>query len=169
MPEIDRIPSLAIQIALVGRMRWKLFRNSLRTWRGRLEATSLVVIGLTISAFALGAESVWEFFVFFCIKSGRAGWLALPFWFVFIFWQVLPLFVVASSPQFEFSNLLRFPFRFSSLFLVSLIYGVFDPFALAACFWLGCMGFGIMLGDPGTFAVGSAYPTGFCAGESGSE
>jgi ABC-2 type transport system permease protein len=149
MPETDRIPSLATQISLVGRMRWKLFRNSLRTWRGRMEAISLVVISLTISAFALGGGVGLGIFCFFCIKSGRAGWLALPFWFVFIFWQVLPLFVVASSPQFEFSNLLRFPFRFSSLFLVSLIYGVFDPFALAACLWLGCMGFGIMFGDPG--------------------
>jgi len=149
MPEIDLIPSLATQTSLVGRMRWKLFRNSLRTWRGRMEAISLVVIGLTISAFALGGGVGLGVFCFFCIKSGRAGWLALPFWFVSIFWQVLPLFVVASSPQLEFSNLLRFPFRFSSLFLVSLIYGVFDPFALAACVWLGCMGVGIVLGDQG--------------------
>jgi ABC-2 type transport system permease protein len=144
----NRIPSLMSQLSLVGGMRWKLFRNSVHTWRGRMEAISLVIIALAISGFAVGGGVGLGILAFFCIRTGRAGWLALPFWFVFVFWQVLPLFVVASSPQFEFSNLLRFPFRFSSLFLVSLVYGVFDPFSLTACFWLGCMGFGIVLGNP---------------------
>jgi hypothetical protein len=113
-----------------------------------MEAISVAIIALAISGFAVGGGAGLGILTFFCIRTGRAGWLALPFWFVFVFWQVLPLFVVASSPRLEFSNLLRFPLRFLSLFLVSLVYGVFDPFALTACFWLVCMGFGILLADP---------------------
>jgi len=78
MPEIDRIPSLAIQIALVGRMRWKLFRNSSSNVARPLGGNIAVVIGLTISAFALGAESVWEIFCFFVSRAaGLAGWPCL--------------------------------------------------------------------------------------------
>src|SRR5713226_1576845 len=78
------------QFAAIARVRWRLFVNSLRTLRGRLEMVSRIIIALAFAAgglggaFGLGAAA-WAF-----VSDGSVEWLALLLWVVFLFWQLFP-------------------------------------------------------------------------------
>lgn len=134
MAGINRIPSTGEQIALVARLRWELFRNSLRTLKGRLEAVSTAFIGLTMAGLVFGGGAFLGMATYYLVSRGEWPWLEGLLWIVFLFWQLYPLFAASVGVQFDFANLLRFPLRFSSFFALSLIYGLFDPGAVTSLF-----------------------------------
>ncbi|HEV2491767.1 MAG TPA: hypothetical protein VG204_01700 [Terriglobia bacterium] len=157
MAEIDAAsaygaPGAGTQILLVMTLRWRLFRNSLRTWRGRLEALSLVLVGTLLGFVAIAVGFGLGAAAYFLLRQGKPEWMGLLFWFVFLFWQFVPLFALATTAQFDFSNLLRFPLRFSSFFLLSLVYGLFEPIGVVSLFWLLSIAVGIELARPGIVA-----------------
>jgi ABC-2 type transport system permease protein len=51
-------------------------------------------------------------------------------------WQLLPVLIGAFRVEFEFRELLRFPLRFSTFFLLTLAYGMLDLAPLMAVLWL---------------------------------
>jgi ABC-2 type transport system permease protein len=158
MAEVDAAsayaaPGAGTQMLLVMTLRWRVFRNSLRTWRGRLEALSLVLVGTLLGFVALSVGFGLGAAAFFLLQQGKSEWMSLLFWFVFLFWQFVPLFALATTAQFDFSNLLRFPLRFSSFFLLSLVYGLFEPIGVVSLFWLLSIAVGIELSRPGLLAV----------------
>jgi ABC-2 type transport system permease protein len=69
-------------------------------------------------------------------------------WGIFMFWQFVPVLASQTNPGFDGRNLLRFPLRFSSFFLMSAAYGLVDPFALAGILWHITMAIGISLARP---------------------
>ncbi|HEV2313787.1 MAG TPA: hypothetical protein VGR94_00655, partial [Candidatus Acidoferrales bacterium] len=148
MAGINAIPSTREQIALVARLRWQLFRNSLRTLKGRLEAVSTALIGLTMTGLVLGGGALLGIATYFLVAHDEWQWLEGLLWIVFLFWQLYPLFAASFGVQFDFANLLRFPLRFSSFFTLSLIYGLFDPGAITSLFWLFCMWVGLAVARP---------------------
>lgn len=130
------------QLAAIADLRWRIFVNSLRSTRGKLELISRVIVGLVfvIGGFggALGmGGSAWYF-----VSRGKAEHLAILFWPVFVFWQVFPLMATAFTNNPDSSDLLRFPLTYRSYFLVRLAYGSFDPATALGSLWL----FGILLG-----------------------
>jgi ABC-2 type transport system permease protein len=141
-------PATGAQLGLVVQLRWNLFRNSLRTLRGRLEFVSLALVSFFLGLAVLGAGFGVGVGAYFIASEEHWEWLGLLFWGVLLFWQLAPLLVASASAQFDFSNLLRFPLRYSAFFLLSLAYGQLDPPALAGLFWLGCAAFGIVLARP---------------------
>lgn len=152
MAEIDAAyapPGVGGQMFLVMTLRWKLFRNSLRTWRGRLEALSLVLVSTLLGFVALAVGFGLGAATYFLLRQDKPEWMGLLFWFVFLFWQFVPLFALATTAQFDFSNLLRFPLRFSSFFLLSLVYGLFEPIGVVSLLWLLAIAVGIELARPG--------------------
>ena len=148
MAGINAIPSTREQIALVARMRWQLFRNSLRTLKGRLEAVSTAFIGLTMTGLVFGGGALMGIATYFLVAHDEWQWLEGLLWIAFLFWQLYPLFAASVGVQFDFANLLRFPLRFSSFFALSLIYGMFDPGAVTSLFWLFCMWVGLGIARP---------------------
>lgn len=136
------------QLSLIATLRWQLFSNSLRTIRGRLEVVSRVFVGLMMGVAWVGLGIGLGAGAFFIVSQGKAEWLAGLLWFVLLFWQLFPLVASAFSAPFEFTNLLRFPIRFSSFFLLALAYGLFDPSAIAGCFWLLCIAAGAGIARP---------------------
>ena len=148
MAGINAIPPTREQIALVARLRWQLFRNSLRTLKGRLEAVSTALIGLTMTGLVFGGGALLGIATYFLVAHGEWQWLEGLLWIVFLFWQLYPLFAASFGVQFDFANLLRFPLRFSSFFALSLIYGLFDPGAVTSLFWLFCMWVGLVVARP---------------------
>lgn len=142
-------PGVRTQITLVTMLRWQLFRNSLRTWRGRLEALSLLLVGTLLGFVALAVGFGLGAATYFLLRQDKSEWIGLLFWFVFLFWQFVPLFALATTAQFDFSHLLRFPLRFSSFFLLSLVYGLFEPIGVVSLFWLLSIAVGIELALPG--------------------
>lgn len=148
MAGIDSLPGIRQQIALVARLRWNLFTNSLRTLKGRLEAVSVGFVWLMMSGLILGGGAAMGIGAFFLVTYGHQVWLAALLWLVFLYWQFSPLFAAAVGAQFDFTNLLRYPMRFSSFFTLSLAYGLFEPGAVGSIFWLLCVSVGVGLARP---------------------
>jgi len=151
---INAVPSTREQIALVARLRWQLFRNSLRTLKGRLETVSTALIGLTMTGLVFGGGALLGIATYFLVARDEWRWLEGLLWIVFLFWQLYPLFAASVGVQFDFANLLRFPLRFSSFFALSLIYGLFDPGAVTSLFWLFCMWVGLGIARPAMLVWG---------------
>src|ERR1700756_3611661 len=130
------MPGVVEQIKLVAGLRWRILRNSLRRKNNRWDligmvwvgiASGLLVAGLSFAFFAGG----YEF-----IAKGRASWMALLYWAIFLWWQLFPMFVAGFGLNFEFATLLRFSLRFWGFFLLGLGYGLADFGAVSSILWI---------------------------------
>jgi ABC-2 type transport system permease protein len=148
MVGMNQIPGVAQQIRLVAHLRWMLFKNSLRSIKGRLEAVSTGILWLMMTGIVLGGAIFFGIATYFLVSEGHWSRLAFLTWIVFVFWQLYPIFAATVGAQFDFANLLRFPLRFRSFLILSLIYGLFDPGAVASCVWLFCMWIGLGIARP---------------------
>ena len=148
MADVTRSVSLAEQIRLVAGLRWRILRNSLRKKNNVLD-----LIGMGFFAFFGAALVIGPCFGFYVagysfLSGGRLQWLALPFWVIFLFWQVFPIFAAGFGSNFEFRTLLRFPFSASAFYLIGLAYGLADFPALASICWLLAMTAGAAVAMP---------------------
>jgi ABC-2 type transport system permease protein len=141
-------PLARAQYAALARIRWTMFRNTIRSTRGALElgartfTTILfafmglsVAFGLGAAAYQLGIHDRWQFF-------------ALLFWVVFLLWQLVPISIASFQQSFETSGLLRFPVGFSAFYLLTLIFGLIDASTIIGGFC--CLGIwaGLSLARP---------------------
>ncbi len=143
MAGVDFAPNTRAQLSLFATLRWQLFRNSLRTWRSRLQVVAFALIGVTLGAVVLGSGVGLGVSAYLAVQRSEFQLLSVALWAVFLAWQLLPLFISAATTQFDFTNLLRFPLRFSSFCALSLVYGLFDPAAVGAILWLVCIAIGV--------------------------
>ncbi len=139
---MSRVPSVREQVRLILLLRWQLFRNSLRTLRGRLNAVSRVLLWLMMAGLMFGGGVAMGVVAWQFAGRGQGAGLGGLFWVVLLFWQLYPLLSGAGGAQFDFSDLLRFPLRYASFFGLSLAYGLFDPAAVISIFWLICLSAG---------------------------
>ena len=149
-------PDMRGQFAAIALVRWQLFLNSLRTVRGRME---VVARGFTFLAFGMGGfvgSIAIGFVAWYCVYSGRADWLPLLLWPLFLFWQLVPVMASAFTENVDSSNLLRFPLTFPSYFLIRIAYGSLDPPTLMGCLWLLGMAIGIGCAAPLFFLPAAA-------------
>jgi ABC-2 type transport system permease protein len=145
---LNEIPGISQQIRLVALLRWMLFKNSLRNIKGRLEAVSNAILWLMMTGIVVGGSIFFGITTYFLVARAQWPWLAGLMWIVFLFWQIYPIFAASVGAQFDFSNLLRFPLRFASFLALNLVYGLFDPGAVASVFWLFAMGIGLGFARP---------------------
>jgi len=124
------------QITLIARLRWRLLHNSLRRKQNRLDLLGLIIVGVLAGAvvialcFALFAGA-YDF-----ASSGRAAWLGLFFWAIFLWWQLFPIVAAGFGASFDFRALLRFPVSLGAFYLIGLAYGLADFTGLAALCWI---------------------------------
>jgi len=135
-------PSVATQVSTIAELRWRMFVNSLRTRRGKLELVSRILVTCSFSiaglvGFAAAIGTSW-----LVVSQGKPGFLAIHLWAIFFFWQVFPVMATAFTNNPDSSELLRFPLAYRSYFLIRLAYGLFDPASAVGCLFL----FGIFLG-----------------------
>jgi ABC-2 type transport system permease protein len=142
-------PVVSDQIRLVIGLRWRLFRNSLRTLRGRLDSASLILIWLLTTGMMIAGGVGFGFGAYVLLERQQPGRLADMFWGIFLFWQLYPIFSGAGGAQFDFSRLLRFPLRYRGFFFLSVVYGMADPVAVTSLFWLICLAIGVGTARPG--------------------
>lgn len=133
--------------AIIAELRWNLLRNSLRTIRGRLEAVSRAFATITMTMLSIGGAIGLSIASYLTVEDHRSSYLALIFWGIFIFWQMYPVLGSAFSTPFEFGNLMRFPMRFSSFYLINLAFGLLDPVSLVCILWLFGVFVGLVLAD----------------------
>jgi ABC-2 type transport system permease protein len=136
------IPASREQLKAIAHLRWRLTLNSLRSVRGQLNLLSRVLGGLMVLSVGVGGATAM-FFVgsWATVKDPR--WLALPFWIIFLFWQVFPVLATAFAQNLDSSALLRFPMRYSAYFLVRVVYGTLDIATALGLFWLAGLFLGI--------------------------
>jgi ABC-2 type transport system permease protein len=137
------------QIRLVAGLRWRLLRNSMRKKNNRLD-----LIGLIFAAIFGGILVIGLCFAFYAgayqfLSNNRPRWIALLFWGIFLFWQIIPLFVAGFGANFEFRTLLRFPMSLSAFYIIGLAYGLADFSAIASLCWLLSMTAGATVAKPG--------------------
>ena len=148
-PTLNPPPQARQQLAAVADLRWRVFVNSLRTFRGRLELASRIFISLAFLAGGIGGAIGLGGAAWFLISHGNAEWLGTLLWPVFLFWQLFPLMATAFTQNVESSNLLRFPLSYPSYFLIRLAYGSLDPATAVAGLWLLGIDVGIGIARPG--------------------
>lgn len=136
------------QLATIAWLRWRLFVNSLRSTRGTLELVSRIMVSFAFAIGGLGGAFGMGAAAYLAISAGKPELLALPLWFVLIFWQVFPIMATAFTNNPDSTDLLRFPLSYGSYFLVRLAYGACDVATALGSLW----SFGILAG------VGFAKP-----------
>src|SRR5580658_9169896 len=149
MNELNLTVHPRAQLMAIAELRWRLFANALRSTRGKLELVSHTFVTIAFAIGGLGGAFGMGLAAALMISAGKPELLALPLWFVLIFWQAFPIMATAFTNNPDSSGLLRFPLSYDSYFLVRMAYGAFDP-ATALC---GLWSFGILLG------VSTAKPT----------
>jgi len=133
-------PAAGEQLRAIALLRLRLLVNSLRSIRGRLNLVSRVIAGLLIIGAGVGGGIAIGSATWGIVRSGDLEWLALPFWMIFLFWQLFPLLATAFHQNIDTSGFLRFPLSYPNYFLVQLIFGAFDiATALSLCWSLGLL------------------------------
>jgi ABC-2 type transport system permease protein len=130
------------QLAAIAELRWRLFVNSLRTTRGKMELVSRIIVSCVFAFGALGGAIGMGTGAYYFISEGHADYLAFLLWPVLTFWQFFPVMATAFTNNPDSSDLLRFPLTYRSYFVIRLAYGCLDPATALASMWL----FGILLG-----------------------
>jgi len=136
------------QLAAVAELRWRIFVNSLRTRRGRMEFASHIFIGLAFVAGGIGGAVGLGGAAWFLILQGNVEWLGALLWPVFLFWQLFPLMATVFTQNIESSSLLRFPLGYRSYFMIRLAYGSLDPSNAVCSLWLLGIDIGIGVARP---------------------
>jgi len=136
------------QYPAIARMRWNIFRNSIRSRRGKANLASQIIMSTVFGVFGLGSAIGFGSGAWYFISENKGEWLAALFWPVMLFWQFFPIMATAMTENLESSNLLRFPMTYRSYFLVRLAYGLFDPATLIGSLWLLAIGIGIAVARP---------------------
>jgi len=130
------------QLAAVANLRWRMFVNSLRTKRGKMELASRIIVSLAFAIGGLGGFGAAVGSAWYFTSQGKAELLAIVLWPVFFFWQIFPVMATAFTNNPDSSELLRFPLTYRSYFLIRLAYGFFDPASALGSATL----FGILIG-----------------------
>ena len=127
------------QIKLVAGLRWRILKNSLRRKQNRWDLIGMIWVGLSSAILVMGLAVAFYAGGYALVAKGRAEWLGLLYWGIFLWWQLLPVFAAGFGTSFEFASLLRFPMNLRAFYLLGLGYGLTDFGALAAICWIVAM------------------------------
>jgi ABC-2 type transport system permease protein len=128
--------SLREQILLVAGLRWRILRNSMRRKNNVADLVGMIFVSLAAAGLIMGPSFALYFAGSSFVTAGRLRWLPLPFWGIFIFWQIFPVFAMSFGSGFQFRTLLRFPLSAGAFYLIGLAYGLADFPAIASICWL---------------------------------
>ena len=148
MAEVTTTNNLRRQLSLVIMLRWRTFRNGMRSQSEKMHVLGSVALGIFFTLLAFGGALGIGFGAFEIVGMQRWIYLSMMLWGIFMFWQFVPVLASQTNPGFDGRNFLRFPIKFSAFFLMSTAYGLADPFALAGILWHIAMGIGISIARP---------------------
>ena len=132
----QKLPGVPEQIWLIAGVRWRILKNSLRRKHNLWDLIAMIWVGFVSSVMALGVAFALAFGSYAIFRSDRFEWLAVLYWGIFLWWQILPVFVAGFGSNFEFSTLLRFPLSLRAFYLLGLGYGFSDYAALSSICWI---------------------------------
>ncbi len=136
------------QFSAIAQVRWRLFVNSLRTVRGRMELVARGFMFLGYAVLAFGGCFGLGFGSWYFVSHREAAWLAVLLWPVFLFWQLFPVLATAFSENTDASSLLRFPLTFRSYVLIRIVFGSLEPATAIGILWSAAIVAGVAAGQP---------------------
>jgi ABC-2 type transport system permease protein len=136
MANVTRLPGVFEQIWMVAGLRWRILRNNLKNKQRVLDLIGIVISSIVGVVFVVSLSIVFFATTLAFLQNHHEARMGLLFWGIFLWWQVLPVFVAGFSPSFSFRSLLRFPMSFSAFYLIGIAYGIADSAALASLLWL---------------------------------
>lgn len=144
------------QYGALAAMRWRAFRNGLRSTRGALEAAAGGLSYLLYAIMGLGITAGMGTGSYFMASQGQWQLLPILLWVVFFLWQAMPIGVASFQQQFDINDVLRFPLGFGPFLVLHLIFGLVDGSTILG--GLACLGIcgGITAAHPGLFVWAAA-------------
>ena len=139
MADLARDPGVLEQLRLIGGLRWNLLKNSLQRKNSRWDLIGVIIAAGSSSLLVLGLCAAFYAGTAAFLERNRAEWMALLFWGLFLWWQLVPIFAAGFGANFEFRNLLRFPLRLRAFYILGLGYGFADFAAVSAICWIASM------------------------------
>ena len=139
MADVAQLPGVLEQLKLVAGLRWGLLKNGLQRKNNRWDLIGIILAAVFSGVLVLGLCFAFYAGTYFFLTKGRANWIALLFWGLFLWWQVFPILVTGFGMNFEFKSLLRFPMSLKAFYLLGLGYGFADFAAVSAICWMASM------------------------------
>jgi hypothetical protein len=137
-------------------LRWRLFANSMRRPSRRAELGLQIFWYIFIAGFILITTAAFLGGTYGLLRAGRPELIDLLLLAVFLVWQLAPILFEGFSPGLNFREVARYPISFRLYFLLSLIYGISDPAAIACLLWLFGMWVGVLVARP-ELALAAAF------------
>ena len=148
MADVAHLPGVWEQIRLVAGLRWRILANHLRKKHNQWDLIGMMIAAVFASLFILGVCAAFYFGAYSFISGGHEAWMALLFWAIFLFWQLVPIFTAGFGAGFEFRTMLRFPLSLRAFYIIGLAYGLADFAAIASICWLIAMIIGVFVANP---------------------
>jgi ABC-2 type transport system permease protein len=139
LADLAQLPGVFAQVRLVAGVRWRILKNGLRKKHNVWDLIAMIWVCFSAAAIVFGLAFTFYAGSYEFLVKGRAGWLALLYWGIFLWWQGFPIFVAGFGSNFEFATLLRFPLSLRAFYLLGLGYGLSDFAALSSICWVLCM------------------------------
>lgn len=115
-----------LQYRALASIRWSIFRNTLRTGRGALEATAHGLSYMIYGFMGFGLGMGFGSGAYAIAATGKWAIVPVLFWALLLAWQVVPVSIASFQEQFDVNGLLRFPVGFGAFYLLHLIFGMVD-------------------------------------------
>jgi ABC-2 type transport system permease protein len=137
--DLIRMPGATEQLKLIAGLRWNLLKNNLQRKNNRWDLIGIILAAGGSAVMVVGLCVAFYAGAYFFLTTGRASWMLLLYWAIFLWWQVIPILVAGFGANFEFRNLLRFPLSLRAFYILGLGYGFADFAAVSSLCWIGSM------------------------------
>ena len=139
MADVIQLPGVAEQLKLVAGLRWNLLKNSLQSKNNRWDLIGMILAAAGSAVMVIGLCVAFYAGTYFFLTRGRANWMQLLYWAIFLWWQVVPILVAGFGANFEFRNFLRFPLSLRAFYILGFGYGFADFAAVSSLCWIAAM------------------------------
>jgi ABC-2 type transport system permease protein len=151
--DVAPFPGVIEQLKAVAGLRWLILKNGMRRKNNRWDLIGMIVAGVFSGLFVIGMCFAFYVGAYAFLGKGRPSWMALLFWGIFLYWQLIPVFVAGFGASFEFKSLLRFPLNPRTFYILGLGYGLADFGAISSILWILAMLAGTAAGRPRALPV----------------